>query len=124
MGIGPSAASCVAGRRSGNVKALGPYNQRARKGESLEAWSETLPPDARLGETWWLGLRTTRGVDPREARATSGVSEAPDRAEQLAARLAEEGLLDLEDGRYRLTARGLPLADAVAAEFLAAPSQP
>jgi oxygen-independent coproporphyrinogen-3 oxidase len=124
VGVGPSAASCVAGRRSGNVKALGPYNQRALAGRSVEGWSETLEPDARLGETWWLGLRTTRGVDPSEARATSGVSEAPDRAEQLAARLAEEGLLDLAAGRYRLTARGLPLADAVAAEFLAVPSQP
>lgn len=122
VGIGPSAASCIAGRRSGNLKALVPYNQRARDGASVEAWSEALEPDARLGETWWLGLRTTRGVDPREARATSGVSESPDRAEQLASRLAQEGLLEEVGGRYRLTARGLPLADAVAAEFLATPA--
>lgn len=121
VGIGPSAASCVAGRRSGNLKALVPYNQRARQGTSVEAWSETLEPDARLGETWWLGLRTMRGIDPVEARATAGVDVTPDRAELLADRLAREGLLERVEGRYRLSERGLPLADAVAAEFLVAP---
>ena len=105
--------------------------------------SETLEPLERLGETWWLGLRLARGVDPVSALLTAGLE--PDRvddpARSRALELVEQGLLDRAPNpgpagspgapageRFRLTPRGLPLADAVAREFLGSertdPEQP
>ncbi len=118
VGLGPSAVSYLNHRRAGNLKALAAYAERVHEERHAEAWSEQLEPAARLGETWWLGLRTTRGVDACEARASSAWEGDHDCAEARAVQLTEQGLLVLEAGRYRLTSRGLPLADAVAAQFL------
>jgi len=119
VGIGPSAVGLVGGLRAGNLRGTTAYAEAiAREGHARE-WTERLEPSARLGETWWLGLRRTRGVDPSEARAVSGVAEEADLAVATAELLVEHGLLVLDQGRYRLTERGLPLADRVAREFLA-----
>ena len=86
VGLGPSAVSAVPPHRGGNVRSLGGYRARvARDGHALE-WRETLGPLARLGETWWLGLRLSRGVDPREARASAGVQGTGDDPALAAAR--------------------------------------
>jgi coproporphyrinogen III oxidase-like Fe-S oxidoreductase len=83
------------------------------------AWSEALPALDRLGETWWLGLRTTRGVDPEAARRSAGLEPGEeDPIRPIAARLVEQGLLEWAGPRVRLTRAGLPVADAVAREFL------
>jgi oxygen-independent coproporphyrinogen-3 oxidase len=122
VGIGPSAVSSVAGERRGNVRSVGEY-RRALDGGSVEAaaaWRERLDPLERLGETWWLGLRTRAGVDPAQARSRAGlVADTPDPAEETAQRLLSLDLLERTDaGRYRLTGRGWPLADAVSREFV------
>ncbi len=118
VGLGPSAVSHIAGVRSGNTRGIEAYRGALAGGESPAAGSERLEPTARLGETWWLGLRRTRGVDPVEARAVAGVDEGRDPAVPVARGLVEQGLLERDGARYRLSARGLPLADRVAAEFL------
>jgi oxygen-independent coproporphyrinogen III oxidase len=133
LGLGPSAVSSVGGRRWGNVRSVAGYRSRIRSGsaDGAQDWSEQLAPLERLGETWWLGLRTARGVHPGRARATAGLSaldEARDPAFRTAQRLLTQGLLELEQGgHYRLTARGWPLADAVSREFIglaAVPAHP
>lgn len=118
VGLGPSAASLVDGRRSANVRSADGWRRRLAEGRSTEAWSETLGPRARLGETWWLGLRLSAGLDPARARRTAGWDADDDPAHELADRFVDEGLLETVRGRYRLTARGRPLADAIAREFL------
>jgi putative oxygen-independent coproporphyrinogen III oxidase len=118
-GVGPSAASCYAGERRGNVRSVSGYVQAVRKGQSAADWREQLPPLERLGETWWLGLRMSRGIDPLVARRVAGLdADQPDPAQGIAERLAEQGFLELDQGRFRLTRRGLPVADALAREFL------
>jgi oxygen-independent coproporphyrinogen-3 oxidase len=118
VGIGPSAVGFVRGLRAGNLRGTTAYTEAvARQGHARE-WTERLSPPERLGETWWLGLRRTRGVDPAEARTTAGVEERDDAALPTAEGLVEHGLLERAEGRYRLTDRGLPLADRVAREFL------
>jgi coproporphyrinogen III oxidase-like Fe-S oxidoreductase len=73
----------------------------------------------RLGETWWLGLRRSVGVDPGEALLTAGLDGGvDDPAPGLARELEQQGLLEEADGRWRLTDRGWPLADGVARKFL------
>jgi oxygen-independent coproporphyrinogen-3 oxidase len=123
VGIGPSAASKVGHRRFARPRSVARWT-RAVAGElpAGEAWSyaEELAPAGRLGETWWLGLRLTEGVDPAQARATAGFPEGrADPCEAIAGPLIAEGLLERAGAWVRLTARGLVLADHVAARFLA-----
>jgi len=126
VGLGPSAVSYVGGTRFGNVRAIPAYLSRVGAAGHAVDWSETLPALARLGETWWLALRLTAGVDPEEARARAGVRLDPDRDPALvcARRLVASGHLWHANGRYGLTPSGLPVADAVAREFLNATAQP
>jgi len=121
VGLGPSAASLVGGRRSANVRSVDGWTRRLAAGRSTEAWSEELGPRERLGETWWLGLRLTAGLEPERARRTAGFEGDEDPALALARRFEDEGLLEILDGRYRLSPRGRPLADAIAREFLTCP---
>ena len=119
VGLGPSAVSRVGPRRSGNVKAIAAYRRRALETGEAEAWAESPEPLQRLGETWWLGLRLAEGLEPARARRTAGWDETlPDPALPVAERLAGQGLLERGGERWRLTPRGLPLADGVAREFL------
>jgi oxygen-independent coproporphyrinogen-3 oxidase len=123
VGIGPSAASKVGRRRFARPRSVARWT-RAVAGElpPEEAWSysEELDDDGRLGETWWLGLRLTQGVDPAEARRGADVHGVePDRCVAIAEECRELGLLERSGPRYRLSARGLPLADYVAARFVA-----
>ncbi len=127
VGIGPSAVSKIGYRRLGNARALGAWQRALRESGGAPAWSEELAPDARLGETWWLGLRLADGVDAREARERAGFEirgdpAVEDPALREARTLEELGLLVEVDQRWRLSARGLPLADAIAVRFLVAPT--
>ena len=115
-------------RRAGNPRGIVTYLRAISAGGSPAVWEERLEPLARLTETWWLGLRLENGVDPAEARAAAhfqppgprraGAGPGPDPCQVEALRLAAEGLLEEREGRFRLTPRGLPLADWVAKEFL------
>jgi len=118
VGLGPSAVSHVGGRRSGNVRAIRAYLRRIAAGGGAADWSEKLGPRARLGETWWLGLRTADGVDPAAARAIAGFEGERDPALAVARELVGLGFLRAVEGRYRLSAAGLPVADAIASRFL------
>src|SRR5690606_26110948 len=105
----------------GNPRSIGAWRARVEAGERAASWSEAPDARARLGETWWLGLRRAIGVDPEEARSTAGfgdVDRDADPAAVVAEKLLGLGLLVREGERFALSERGLPLADAVAREFL------
>jgi oxygen-independent coproporphyrinogen-3 oxidase len=121
VGLGPSAVSFWSGVRSGNSKGIESYRNAISETGDASAWTESLDPAARLGETWWLGLRRTAGVSPAQARATANYLEGEDPAVEIAARLVELGLLELVGASYRLTDRGRPVADRVSSEFLVIP---
>ena len=120
VGIGPGAVSKLGATRFGSPRSVGAWRAGVEERGFAASWEETLPPLERLGETWWLGLRTARGVDPRAARRTAGVelAGAGDPAVAVAADLGDQGLLRRSRGRWSLTAKGLPLADAVSSRFL------
>ena len=120
VGVGPGAASHLGGVRFGNPRALEVWRSSAVGGEDPTLWSEKLEPAHRLGETWWLGLRLAEGLDPVAACELAGVDPGADLCLQEAARLASEGLLMEAGGRWRLTERGLELADAVSGRLLGA----
>lgn len=121
VGIGPSAVGKIGTTRAGNVRNLGEYRRRiADRGQALD-WSETPHGWARLGETWWLGLRLTEGLSAREAWTRAGLSDAAgieDPSLAIVQNLAEQGWLEPVGERWRLSRKGWPVADAVAREFL------
>ena len=118
VGLGPGAVSKVGQTRFGNPRSISRYLRDVNTHGNASEWSETLEPEARLGETWWLGLRRKVGVCPREARSTAGYEGQGDPALSTARRLGARGLLEESGGRWILTESGLPLADAIAREFL------
>jgi len=118
VGVGPGAASYLSGVRFGNPRALEAWRRAVVGGGDPTAWSEKLEPAHRLSETWWLGLRLAEGLDPAEAREKAGFGPAEDPCLREAKRLSEEGLLAENGGRWRLTERGVELADAISAQLL------
>ncbi len=121
VGIGPSAVGKQGLRRAGNVRNLGEYRRRIlERGDALD-WSESPSDGARLGETWWLGLRLTEGLSPVEAWSRAGLNpktygENP--SAPIVRSLADQGWLEANGERWRLSQKGWPVADAVAREFL------
>jgi oxygen-independent coproporphyrinogen-3 oxidase len=84
-----------------------------------EASPETawLGPTQQLEEAWFLGLRRNSGVAVAALRAEFGAT-AVEPSVDAAQRLAEDGLLTIEDDVVRLTDRGRLISNDVFAEFL------
>jgi putative oxygen-independent coproporphyrinogen III oxidase len=97
LGVGCAAHSHRDGRRWWNVRTPDRYIELIDAGRSPEAAGETLDPDTRRLEGLQLALRTTDGVP---------VDALPDRAE-----LGD--LIEVRDGRARLTVPGRLLANEV-----------
>ena len=119
LGIGPSAVSKLGSTRFGNPRSLPTWRGALQAGRFPAAWEETPDPAVRLGETWWLGLRTRAGLTPAEACRRAGwVGADPTEGERAA--LERQGFLEQADGAVRLTPRGWPVADAIARRLLSA----
>jgi coproporphyrinogen III oxidase-like Fe-S oxidoreductase len=108
--------------RSGNARSIADYRRRIEAAGRADVWSELPPPRTRLAETWWLGLRLSEGLSAEAAleRAQVTLDElgGQDPTAPVVVRLTELGLLERTGAAVRLSAAGLPLADAVAKEFL------
>jgi oxygen-independent coproporphyrinogen-3 oxidase len=117
LGLGPSAASHLAGWRWRNRPHLGEWEQAIAAGELPGTDIERLTPLQRAGELAMLMLRLTRGIDFADFSDRTGLS-----AQVLFAgpidRLAKLALIRIDSDAIRLTDRGLNVADAVSSEFL------
>jgi oxygen-independent coproporphyrinogen-3 oxidase len=71
-----------------------------------------------LEETWFLGLRLNRGVELSRVELAFGAAVPPGCGDLLG-ELASNGLMDIENGWVRLTARGRLLSNEVFSRFLA-----
>lgn len=117
LGVGPGAHSYWGGRRFWNVRPLDLYSERVDAGLPAVEGSEVCDRDTEMDETMMLGLRLTDGVSLAAFEKRFQVSLLDVYGEQVD-RLMEAGLLRLEHGRLRLTARGRLLANRVFAAFL------
>ena len=112
LGLGCAAHSLLEGRRFCNPAALDEYLSGVRRQDeqrltALDAMEETL----------MLSTRTTRGLDLAAWREAFG--EPFERGRQDAiGRLERAGLIEIGDGRLRLTLRGMELQNAVVVELL------
>lgn len=117
IGLGPSAASHVEGWRWKNKPHLGEW-ERAVEADTVPAMdAERLTPRQRAGELAMLQLRLTEGIRVDQFLARTNHDPRELFAPQIE-QLARVGLIACDGCGITLTDSGLPVADAVAAEFL------
>jgi oxygen-independent coproporphyrinogen-3 oxidase len=117
IGLGPSAASHVQGWRWKNRPHLGDW-ERAVESSAIPAIDvETLTPRRRAGELAMLLLRLTRGLNFADFSARTGFDARALWTDHID-RFTHSGLLDSDDRGFRLSERGLAVADALASEFV------
>jgi len=117
IGLGPSAASQHAGWRGTNIDNLETWHERLGRGERATEDLTALTPELLLEDSLVFGLRMNEGVDLAGLRLSH--PHAPWTAvDQLAGRLAAEGLATLREHRLALTLRGRLIADAIGTEVM------
>jgi len=117
LGIGPSAASYVEGRRSRNLPDLDGYLVGTLKGEGPPCESERLTGRARIAEELILNLRLIEGVDRKaftERFALDCVSAFP----QSIKRHQRLGSLVVTPERIRVDREALFVSDSVLADII------
>lgn len=117
LGFGPGAVSYRNGVRWKCLSNPHRYVQAVRGGLSLVEEEERLEADASLGETIMLMLRLRDGVDVKAVEDRYGVNLEQRYARQLH-RLQQQRLLEVTPDRWRITPKGLPIANTICAEFL------
>lgn len=117
LGFGPGAVSYRHGVRWKTISNPRRYVQAVRSSASLVEEEERLGADASLGETLMLMLRLRDGVDVQAVEQRYGVNLIQRYAQQID-KLRRLRLLEVTPERWRVTAKGLPIANTVCAEFL------
>jgi len=135
LGLGAGAHSSLDGARFANARAPRGYLNRITGNERpdglhsssamtgvLDAmpqvvWRETVDDEAARSDTAILGLRLTEGISLREFSARHGVDFLNLYGDAVT-ECRGHGLLLLEDGRLRLSERGLLLANEVLVRLL------
>jgi oxygen-independent coproporphyrinogen III oxidase len=116
LGLGPSAHSFDGATRWWNRRDWREWAAAIERGEPAVAGRETLAQGDLALEALMLGLRTVDGVATGPFRDRWGVDLAAAN-ERLIESAVAEGLLELDNGRLAPTARGMAVADALAASF-------
>jgi len=116
LGLGVAAHSFLGGVRWANPPDMAYYRQRLKGGQLPRRIEQPPEGRARLGEQVMLRLRRLEGIDLAEFQSRFGANLTATYASEIA-RLTETGLVELAEGRLRLTEEGLLVADAVTAEF-------
>jgi oxygen-independent coproporphyrinogen-3 oxidase len=117
LGLGAGACSYLGGERTGNVRDVGQYIANLRQGRRPVAERERLPRRGQMGETMMLGLRRAAGVDGARFRERFGDPPEAAFAEELE-KLVQAGLLTTDGTHWKLTRRGLFLANQAFLEFV------
>jgi oxygen-independent coproporphyrinogen-3 oxidase len=116
-GLGPSASGYVRGVRTRNWANTTLYCEQIEQGRRAIEFSEALPLLARAGEMAAFGLRMNAGWPLDIFRERTGFELTREWKREIA-RLTEHGLGELTATHFRLTPRGLRLADSIAVDFL------
>ncbi len=117
FGVGPGAASFLAGERRVNHRSPFTYVKRLLSGQSPVQESERLGAEDRARESLVFGLRRLEGVQLEEFARRTG-HQVADLVGDMLPRFLEEKWLVLADGRLRLSRDGLLLSDALWPHFL------
>lgn len=115
--VGPGAARFVGGRREVNHRSPTTYLRRMRDHQSPTAESETITRETAARERAAFGVRQLDGIDLDVIATDTGIDVHQLLDRSLSA-MAEHGLITMTRSHVRLTAKGLLLADGVAASLL------
>ncbi len=112
LGLGPSSASFIGGERFGNPPDLDRYLSDVFRGSPPTCWRERLAGDRRGREALILALRLGEGVEMDEFSRVHEI-DIEGMVNRELAPYFESGLVEIEDGRLRLTLEGMLLSDDV-----------
>lgn len=110
LGLGCSAASFLGGVRTSNEERLVPYMDAVEAGRRATVEAESPSGLELLGEEAFLGLRLTEGFVPTPSLRAQFAGEW--------ALLLAKGLVEEKDGRWKLSADGLFVANDVFKAFV------
>jgi len=113
LGLGPSAHSFSGSARWWNTRSLNDYLKALQSGNLPIEGKEILTREQLRMESWFLALRTRKGVHIEEFRAQYGEDFLSCNSGILKT-MQEQGHLVLEAGHLRPTRTGLALADSLA----------
>jgi oxygen-independent coproporphyrinogen-3 oxidase len=117
LGFGQSAHSYSGGRRWWNADTYGRYCRAIEDHGTAVVGERVTTPRERAGEALFTGLRRRHGVDLAAFHARYGVDPLADYGSSLADVL-DAGLLEVDEGRLRLTGQGLLLSNEVFRAFV------
>ncbi|MDD4890237.1 MAG: radical SAM family heme chaperone HemW [Phycisphaerae bacterium] len=118
LGLGPSAASFLAGLRFKGRASLADYEAAAIAGQPEFDDIEHLTGLPAVGEAMMLALRLRAGLDADEFARRYGLDIRRQFAEVIA-RHEQAGLLRWQGSRLQLTEAALPVSDSVLVDFIA-----
>ena len=116
IGIGPAAGSYFNGKRTMNIADINGYLGAIESGKTAVSQTEEPSGEDIACETMVLGLRMTAGVDLDEFNKRTGFNAMELFAEPIRQN-RQDGLIEIADGRVRLTRKALPVADTVLCDF-------
>lgn len=119
MGFGPSAHSDFDGRRFSIVSDLNAYIDGIGSGGEVLRDNESIPLLERAGEYLMLNLRTEHGVSSNEYTRLFRASF--DGIERELTRFEQHGLAIREGDRWRLSAKGFLISNAIFVRILGVP---
>lgn len=121
LGLGLGSSSYMDGCRFHNTPDYKEYcSARLERREEAEIFCqefERLTIEERMEEYMFLGLRLTRGISARDFAGSFGQNIREVYGPVLDA-MMREGLMESEDGFYRLTSRGIDISNYVMSQFL------
>ncbi len=117
LGLGAGAHSYLKGERSANVRDPAEYLARVAEESQAVDSREKLPSRSALGEALMLGLRLTEGIDVEEYGARYGADLRLEYGPVIRD-LSQQGLLEMEGTRLKLTWKGILLSDEVFLKLL------
>ena len=118
IGVGPSAAGCVDGRRYKNVADVNGYVRMIEQDSHAEQESEAIGGETLMHELIMMQLRLNEGLSVGEFQARTGSDPIALFGDKLS-RMCDQKFVRVDDARIALTRAGQLIADAVIAELVA-----
>lgn len=120
IGVGPSAAGCINGRRYKNVADVAGYVRLIDRNGHAEVESETIDTEMLIVEMVMMQLRLNVGLSIAAFRERIGVDPRDSFGDALT-RLVDLGLVTVSETHIALTRSGRLVANTVVAELAAVP---
>lgn len=118
LGLGPAAHSFDGNYRFSNPASLEKYSQLIESGTLAHTEYESVDPESALEEYLFLRLRMNRGFEANEFKELFGEDFDSGPRGRVVKQMLEEQVLQLVNGRWCCTKRGLDIVDAVVLRLL------